>query len=91
MGENAEYAILGYALMGIVLAGMVGWIYVRYVNLTREQRLIAQIEAEEAQDRLSQAVGAVEEDMRPESATREQSGMASPSSERARSLPSEGN
>lgn len=87
MGEYAEYAILGYAMMGVVLGGMVLWIYIRYLNLRREQQLIAQMEAEEGLDRVRQATGAVEDDAQPEDAAPGQSGMAGPGSDRARTLP----
>ncbi|MBN1200953.1 MAG: heme exporter protein CcmD [Anaerolineae bacterium] len=47
MGDYAEYMILGYALMGAVLGGMVARLVWRWRALRRELARIEQIEAEE--------------------------------------------
>ena len=46
-GENADYMWMGYAVTGLILAGMVVWMAVRYRVLNRERELIDQLEAEE--------------------------------------------
>lgn len=61
MGKYAEYMILGYASMALLLGGMIAWIYWRYRMLFREEALIDQYEAEERGDRVASSVGAVEE------------------------------
>lgn len=45
-GKYSEYMAIGYAAMGLILAAMIVWMYVRYVGLRREQEQIAQLEAE---------------------------------------------
>lgn len=47
MGNNADYMLLGYALMAILLGGMIAWTYFRFRQLDRESALIDQFEAEE--------------------------------------------
>ncbi|HML24357.1 MAG TPA: hypothetical protein PKD09_22065 [Aggregatilinea sp.] len=87
MGNNAEYMILGYAAMAIILFGMVAWLYWRYVMARREEQLLTEFEAEQQADSVKAAVGAMEEDVLPQRATPGQSGMSGPSSERVRTLP----
>lgn len=50
-GEHADYMALGYALMGLLLGGMVFWMYVRYRVLQRDAEALDQLEAEERQER----------------------------------------
>ncbi|MBN1678865.1 MAG: hypothetical protein JW966_01145 [Anaerolineae bacterium] len=47
MAEYAEYMILGYATMAVILGAMVLAMVLRYRSLTREARLIEQIAIEE--------------------------------------------
>jgi hypothetical protein len=47
-GKHADYMALGYAAMGILLGGMVLWMYVRYRVLARELADIGRMESEEA-------------------------------------------
>lgn len=86
MGKNAEYMILGYAAMAVILFGMVAWLYWRYVMARREEALIVEFEAEQQADSVASAVGAVEEDVLPHRATPGQSGMSGPTSEYVRTL-----
>jgi hypothetical protein len=46
-GKHADYMALGYAMAGILLAGMVLWMALRYRALHHEEDLIDQLEAEE--------------------------------------------
>ncbi len=87
MGKNAEYMILGYAAMAVILLGMVVWVYWRTVMARREELLLSELEAEQHVDSVSAAVGAMEEDVQPERATPGQSGMSGPTSEYVRTLP----
>ena len=80
-----EYA-LSSSLM-IVLIVMVGWMYWRYRMALREQQQLAALEAETHADRVSATIGAYEEDAQPQEATPGVSGMANPSTDRARELP----
>jgi heme exporter protein CcmD len=89
MGKYAEYMILGYASMAILLSGMIAWIYWRYRMLFREEAMIDQFEAEERGDRVASAVGAVEEDVLPGQTSPGLSDMASPTEKIAHSLPKE--
>lgn len=91
MGKYAEYMILGYAAMALLLGGMIAWIYLRYRALKREAALVEQMAAEEQGDRVHATVGALESDAQPEDATPGVSGMANPSSsaDRARTIPRE--
>ncbi|NLE52649.1 MAG: heme exporter protein CcmD [Chloroflexi bacterium] len=89
MGKYAEYAILGYSAMALILGGMIAWMYLRYRALRREAALVEQVAAEEAGDRVHAAVGALESDAQPEDATPGVSGMANPSTDRARTAPRE--
>ncbi|HMM29057.1 MAG: heme exporter protein CcmD [Chloroflexota bacterium] len=79
MGKFAEYMILGYSAMALILGGMIAWIYLRYRALRREAALVEQMAAEERGDRVHAAVGALESDAQPEQATPGVSGMANPS------------
>lgn len=79
MGKFAEYMILGYSAMALILGGMIAWIYLRYRALRREAALVEQMAAEESGDRVHAAVGALESDAQPEQATPGVSGMANPS------------
>ncbi len=79
MGKFAEYMILGYSAMALILGGMIAWIYLRYRALRREAALIEQMAAEERGDRVHAAVGALESDAQPGQATPGVSGMANPS------------
>lgn len=78
MGKFAEYMILGYASMAIILSGMVAWLYLRYRGLKREAALVEQMAAEE-RGGVHAAVGALESDAQPGQATPGVSGMANPS------------
>ena len=89
MGKNADYMFLGYAVALIVLLVMVGWMYWRYRMALREQQQLAALEAEARADRVSATVGAYEEDAQPQEATPGVSGMANPSTDRARTIPRE--
>ena len=53
-GDYSEYMAIGYAAMGLVLAAMIVWIYVRYVALNREQQQITRLEAEVQAERDAQ-------------------------------------
>lgn len=79
MGKFAEYMILGYAAMAIILSGMVAWLYLRYRGLKREAALVEQMAAEEHGDRVHAAVGALESEAQPGQAAPGVSGMANPS------------
>ena len=46
-GKHADYMALGYAMMGLLLGGMVFWTYIRYRILARESAELDRIEAEE--------------------------------------------
>ncbi len=87
MGKNADYMILGYAAMAIILFGMVAWLYWRYVMARREDVLLTEFEAEQQVDAVSSVVGAMEEDVLPQRATPGQSGMSGPTSDYVRTLP----
>ena len=87
MGKNADYMILGYAAMAIILFGMVAWLYWRYVMARREDVLLTEFEAEQQVDAVSSVVGAMEEDVLPQRATPGQWGMSGPSSDYVRTLP----
>ena len=50
-GKHADYMALGYAMMGLLLGGMVLWTYFRYRVLTRESAELDRIEAEERLER----------------------------------------
>jgi hypothetical protein len=50
-GKHADYMALGYAMMGLLLGGMVVWLYFRYRVLARESAELDRIEAEEQQER----------------------------------------
>jgi len=91
MGKYAEYMILGYSAMAVILGGMIAWIYLRYRALQREAALIEQVAAEEARDRVHAAVGATESEALPGEATPGVSGMAASGTgaDRARSAPHE--
>lgn len=84
MGEYAEYMILGYSAMALILGGMVVWIYLRYQGLKREAALVEQMAAEERGDRVHAAVGALESDAQPDQATPGMTGMANPTTDRTR-------
>lgn len=47
MGKYAEYMILGYASMGVILGGMIFWIYWRFKMLFREEQLIERLESDD--------------------------------------------
>ena len=89
MGKYAEYMILGYASMAVLLGGMIAWIYWRYRMLFREEALIDQYEAEERGDRVASSVGAVEEDVLPGETSRGMTDMASSTEPIVHSLPKE--
>lgn len=88
-GKHADYMALGYAVMAVLLGGMIVWMYLRYVALNRDSRQLDALEAELREDRVRETVGAVEQDAQPGAATPGLSGMAAPDSERARTLPGE--
>ncbi|RPI93435.1 MAG: heme exporter protein CcmD [Chloroflexi bacterium] len=69
-GKHADYMAIGYAVMAILLGGMVLWLYLRYRALENESAELDRIEAEEhaEQDRVASAVGALEEQALPEAA-----------------------
>jgi heme exporter protein CcmD len=46
-GKYSEYMALGYGAMGVLLAGMIGWISWRFRMLTREIVRLEQVEAED--------------------------------------------
>ncbi len=50
-GKHADYMALGYAMMGLLLGGMVLWTYFRYRMLARESAELDRIEAEERLER----------------------------------------
>ena len=50
-GKHADYMALGYAMMALLLGGMVLWTYLRYRVLARESAELDRIEAEERQER----------------------------------------
>jgi hypothetical protein len=50
-GKHADYMALGYAMMGLLLGGMVLWTYFRYRVLARESAELDRIEAEERLER----------------------------------------
>jgi hypothetical protein len=54
-GEHADYMALGYAMMALLLGGMVLWTYFRYRVLMRESAELDRIEAEEQQERAAAA------------------------------------
>jgi len=91
MGMYAEYMILGYASMALILGGMIAWIYLRYRALRREAALVEQMAAEEHSDHVHAVVGALESEAQPDQATPGVSGMANPSTptDRARTAPRE--
>ncbi len=88
-GKHADYMALGYAMMAVLLGGMVLWMYVRYVTLKREDRQLDALEDELREDHVHEAVGAVEHETQPQGAAPGVSGMTNPDSERARTLPRE--
>ncbi len=71
-GKHADYMAIGYAVMAILLGGMVLWLYLRYRALETKSAELDRIEAEEhaEHDRVASAVGALEEQARPEAAAR---------------------
>jgi hypothetical protein len=50
-GKHADYMALGYAVMGLLLGGMVLWTYFRYRTLAHESAELDRIEAEERMER----------------------------------------
>jgi hypothetical protein len=54
-GKHADYMALGYAMMALLLGGMVLWTYLRYRVLARESAELDRIEAEEQQERAAAA------------------------------------
>jgi heme exporter protein CcmD len=87
MGKYAEYMILGYASMAVLLSGMIAWIYWRYRTLFQEEALLDQYEAEEHGDRVASSVGAMEEDVLPGETSPGMTDAASPSEPIVHSLP----
>jgi heme exporter protein CcmD len=69
-GKHADYMAIGYAVMALLLGGMVLWLYLRYRALENESAELDRIEAEEyaERDHVASAVGALEEQARPEAA-----------------------
>jgi hypothetical protein len=57
-GKHSDYMAMGYAAMGILLGGMVLWLYLRYRLLNREQQMIDQLEAEARDEREERALAA---------------------------------
>ncbi len=85
-GKYAEYMALGYAATFVILGAMVLWLVLRFRALRREQAQIEQLELE-IRDEVAATVGAVERQAQPQAATPGVSGMANPSTDRARELP----
>ena len=53
-GKYSEYMAIGYAAMGIILAAMIVWMYIRYAGLRRDQEQIVQLEKEIEAERAAQ-------------------------------------
>jgi len=88
-GNHLDYMGIGYAVIALVLGGMVLWLFMRFQSLRREEQLMAQLEAEDRAaggDRVAAAVGAVEAQSRPEVAAPGVTDMVAPS-ERGRNTP----
>lgn len=89
-GKYSEYMALGYVAMGLILVGMIAWIYLRYAGLRNDQEQIARLEQEiaaERGDNIAQAVGARERQTQPNAAAEGVSGMTAPESDRSRAMP----
>jgi hypothetical protein len=56
-GKHADYMALGYAMMALLLGGMVLWLYFRYRVLARESAELDRFEAEEQQERAAASRG----------------------------------
>jgi hypothetical protein len=61
---NPGYMAMGYITALVILAGMVGWIVMRYRGQQREAARIEQLDAESKTDAVHAAVGAMESDAR---------------------------
>jgi hypothetical protein len=59
---NPGYMAMGYVVALAILAGMVGWIYMRYQGQQREIARVEALDAESRVDGVHSAVGAVESD-----------------------------
>ena len=87
MAENAEYMIMGYAAMLLILSGMAFSIYWRFRSLRQDEQKIERFLLEDQHDPVAASVGATASDAQPDAATPEVSGMAGPTADRSRSVP----
>ncbi|HEX3052732.1 MAG TPA: Ig-like domain-containing protein [Aggregatilineaceae bacterium] len=88
-GKHLDYMAIGYAVIALILGGLVVWLALRFQALRREEQLMDQMEAEDRAaggDRVAAAVGAVEAQARPAAAAPGVTDMVAPS-ERGRNTP----